>query len=123
MLTSILTGTLSLCWIAIPPSSAGGLVVFAPLYGVFSGGFIPLQAVAVASLTTDMSRLGTRLSMNSAVGGIGSLCGPPIAGAILKGIGGWIGLKAFAGVVMLGTGVLMGATRMAKVGLERWIKV
>jgi MFS family permease len=111
ILTSILTGTLSICWIAIPPSSAGGLVAFAALYGVFSGGFIPLPAVAVASLTTDMSRLGTRLGMNSAIGGFGSLCGPPIAGAILKGTGGWIGLKVFAGVAMLGTGVLMGATR------------
>jgi hypothetical protein len=61
--------------------------------------------------------------MNSAIGGFGSLCGPPIAGAILKGSGGWIGLKAFAGVAMLGTGILMGATRVAKVGWRRWVKV
>ncbi|KUJ09763.1 MFS general substrate transporter [Mollisia scopiformis] len=101
MLTSILTGTLSLCWIAIPPSSEGGLVTFAVLYGIFSGGFISLPAVAVASLTTDMRRLGTRLGMNSAIGGFGSLCGTPIAGAILDGSGGWIGLKVFAGVSML----------------------
>ena len=88
MLTSISTGILLLCWIAIPPSSTGGLVTFAALYGVFSGCFISLPAVAVASLTTDMSLLGTRLGMDSAIGGFGSLCGAPIAGAILRGSGG-----------------------------------
>lgn len=123
MLTSLLTGALSLCWLAIPPSSEGGLVTFAVLYGIFSGGFISLPAVAVTSLTTDMSRLGTRMGMNSAIGGFGSLCGTPIAGAILKGRGGWIGLKIFAGVLMVGTGILMGATRIAKVGLRAWIRV
>ncbi|RDW62387.1 MFS general substrate transporter-25 [Coleophoma cylindrospora] len=121
-LTSILTGTLSLCWIAIPPSTAGGLVTFAVFYGIFSGGFISLPAVAVTSLTTDMSRLGTRMGMNSAIGGFGSLCGSPIAGAILNGSGGWVGLKIFAGVTMLGTGLLMGATKVAKVGWKPWVK-
>lgn len=68
-------------WLGI--TSFGGLVVFALLYGLFSGGVVSMTPTVVVKLTTDMSRVGTRLGMLTFVAGLTLLCGPPIAGAIV----------------------------------------
>ncbi|KAK0624606.1 major facilitator superfamily domain-containing protein [Bombardia bombarda] len=61
----------------------GGSVVFALLYGAFSGAVVSLTPSVVASMTPDMSRLGTRLGMSFMFTGVSILIGTPIAGSIL----------------------------------------
>ncbi|OAA55031.1 Major facilitator superfamily domain, general substrate transporter [Niveomyces insectorum RCEF 264] len=61
----------------------GGLVVFALLYGLFSGGIVGLMPSVIISLSPDFGRVGTRMGMVFFVSGLSLLIGPPIAGAIL----------------------------------------
>lgn len=93
---------LAFAWIGI--RNFGGIVVFAVLYGAFSGGVVSSQPAGIFSLTTDHSRVGTRLGMACFVAGLALLIGTPIAGAIL-GTGTareskWDGLIGFAAVTM-----------------------
>ncbi|KIH91860.1 hypothetical protein SPBR_01653 [Sporothrix brasiliensis 5110] len=84
-----------------------GTIVFAMLYGLFSGGIVSLIASVIIGLTKDMSRLGTRMGMSFFATGIACLIGPPIAGSILgDGFSDtqWMGMVGFAAAgVTLGT--------------------
>jgi MFS family permease len=70
-------------WLGI--HNLAGIVVFALLYGLFSGGIVSLLPSAVIALTPDMSRVGTRMGMMYTLTGFSILVGTPIAGAILGG--------------------------------------
>ncbi|GKZ32519.1 hypothetical protein AbraIFM66950_001988 [Aspergillus brasiliensis] len=110
--SAIISGLLSLCWIAITDS--GGLIAFAVLYGFFSGAFVALPAVALTSLTPNLDTLGTRLGMCSVLCGLGSLCGSPVAGAILDKTGSYLGVQLYSGLSIGATGVLLLFARMTK---------
>ncbi|KAK5997725.1 MFS-type transporter dbaD [Cladobotryum mycophilum] len=89
-----LSSTSVFYWISV--TNAAGNIAFAVLYGFFSGAVVSLGAVVLTSITSDMSRLGTRLGMVSIVKGVGSLIGPPISGAILSRTGSYLGIQLFA---------------------------
>ncbi|CAD6572258.1 MAG: hypothetical protein ASARMPRED_005210 [Alectoria sarmentosa] len=55
--TAVTTGILAICWMGI--HNTGGLIVFAILYGFFSGGFVSLPSVALTSLTPDLSSVAS----------------------------------------------------------------
>lgn len=110
--SAIISGILSLCWIAITDS--GGLIAFAVLYGFFSGAFVALPAVALTALTPNLETLGTRLGMCSVLCGLGSLCGSPVAGAILDNTGSYLGVQLYSGLSIGATGVLLLFARMSK---------
>lgn len=113
-----IAGLLGICWIAIPAhASVGGLVVWAVLYGAFSGAFVSLQPSTVVSITDDMSTVGGRLGMNTFCAALGLLIGTPIAGVILEGDSGWVGLQVFCGVTLLVGGGLVMVTRWDRVGM------
>ncbi|KAG0651361.1 Aspyridones efflux apdF [Hyphodiscus hymeniophilus] len=109
-----ITGILTLCWIGI--HNTPGIVLFSVLYGFFSGGFVSLPGTALASLTPDLARLGTRIGMYSMICSIGSLVGAPISGAILGDTGSFLGLQLFSGTTMFLTGVLLLVTRISREG-------
>ena len=119
--TALTIGIIALCWIGI--HNTGRLIVFAILYGFFSGGVVSLPSVALTSLTPDLSRLGTRMGMCSVLCSLGSLCGTPISGAILDGTGGWVGVALFSGFTLLVTGVLFLFARWAQAGTNLRMKV
>ncbi|GLB09922.1 hypothetical protein AtubIFM57258_005854 [Aspergillus tubingensis] len=91
--SAIISGVLSLCWIAITDS--GGLIAFAVLYGFFSGAFVALPAVALTSLTPNLDTLGTRM------------------GAILDNTGSYLGVQLYSGLSIGATGVLLLFARMS----------
>jgi len=64
--------------------SLGGMLVFAILYGVFSGGFISLISPAFASFSTSQDEVGTRMGIALFVMGFALLTGTPITGALLQ---------------------------------------
>ncbi|KAL2369442.1 hypothetical protein RJZ57_006147 [Blastomyces gilchristii] len=94
---------LAFCLIVIRNSS--GLVTYYIIYGFSAGAFMGLPAAGVVNLSADESKIGARLGMSLAVVGCGVLVSNPIAGAILGGRGGWVGLI-----------VCMAASRIWKVG-------
>lgn len=76
----------------------GGLIVYALLYGLFSGGIVSVTPSAVMSMTPDLSRVGIRLGMTFLLNGFALLVGTPIAGAILGGFSDseWLGLIGYS---------------------------
>ncbi|KAG2027720.1 hypothetical protein GB937_000161 [Aspergillus fischeri] len=110
--SAIISGILSLCWIAI--SNAGGLIALAVLYGFFSGAFVSLPAVALTALTPNLQTLGTRMGMCSLLCGFGSLCGAPVAGAILDDTRSYLGVQLYSGLTIGTTGVLLFCASLLK---------
>lgn len=91
-------------WLGI--HNLGGLVVFALLYGLSSGGIVSVTPSAVMILTPDISLVGTRLGMLFMVAGVSILLGTPIAGWILGDFSEaeWRGVILYSAVgVMIGT--------------------
>ncbi|KAE8387817.1 MFS general substrate transporter [Aspergillus alliaceus] len=103
--SAFISATLSFCWIAI--RNQGGLISLAVLYGFFSGAFVSLPAVALTTLTPDLRTLGTRIGMCTVCSGLGSLCGSPVAGAILDRSGSYLGVQLYSGLTTGITGVLL----------------
>lgn len=87
-------------WVGI--DDLGGLVVFALLYGMFSGGIVSVVPSALIALSPDMSRVGTRMGMNFMLTGFSILVGTPIAGAILGGFSEaeWLGVIGYSAAGM-----------------------
>ena len=115
------TAILALGWIGI--KNTPGLIVFAILYGFFSGGFVSLPPVTVVSFTPDVRDLGTRMSMCFFFSGLGQLVGTPVSGAILRDTGAYLPLQLYAGVAIICTGCILVACRVAKKGVKLKIKV
>lgn len=85
----------------ISANNEAGIVAMAVLYGFFCGGVMAFAPVVLTSITDDLSTLGTRIGVLSVMKGIGSLAGPPIAGALLKTSGGYLALQLFTGFAFL----------------------
>ncbi|KAK6375704.1 hypothetical protein LTS17_007526 [Exophiala oligosperma] len=108
------------CWIAV--HGAAGNVVFAVAWGFTSGGIISMPAVILASITTDMSRFGTRMGMSSVLNSIASLCGSPIAGAILKHTGSYLGVQLFSALALATTVGFLLCLRLCRSGWKFAVK-
>ena len=117
---SMITGILAVGWIGI--ESKAGIIVFACLYGFFSGGFVSLPPVALVTLTPDMRTLGTRMGQSFFIAAGGLLVGSPVAGAILNSTHSYLGLQLFSGLTLILTSLLLIAARVAKVGWKLNVK-
>jgi len=84
-----------------------GTVVFAILFGFFSGAYLSLCAPCVASLARDTSEIGARFGPAYLITSFGALTGNPIAGALLGGGFPWwkpilfCGLASVASLIVL----------------------
>ena len=113
---TLIAGILALCWIRI--TSAAGLVIFCVLYGFFTGAFVSLHGPVIVSLSDDISRIGTRIGMLLGFAAVGVLIGNPVAGAIQRNDGSWVGLQIWTGVLMILSSTFFSATRILKFGLK-----
>ncbi|CAN6623026.1 probable transporter Mch2p [Trichomonascus vanleenenianus] len=106
ILSTMAAGVLAFAWIGIKDSA--GVIVFAVLYGFFSGTNVAVTPPCIASMTKDMSLIGTRLGMCFFVAGFGLLIGSPVAGALVKRMdGGYLGAQLFSGLaIAVATGFL-----------------
>ncbi|KAF2626711.1 MFS general substrate transporter [Macroventuria anomochaeta] len=89
--------------------SEAGLYGWAVCYGFFVAGFQGIFPAVLTTLTKDMSRVGTRNGMGFAIMGVGTLVGPPIAGALIQSYGGsYLAAQMFGGAtVLIGSCVLV----------------
>lgn len=115
-LCTLVAGLLGFCWIAVQ-HTLPGTIIWALLYGAFSGAFVSLQPSTVVSITDDMGVVGGRLGMNTFCAALGILIGNPVAGILLSKAG-WVGLQVFCGGTLAVGAGLVGVTRWSRVGLE-----
>lgn len=112
-LAAAITAGLILCWIKM--TSFGAMVVFAILFGLFSGGLIPLGSTCVAQITPDMGHIGLRLSVMMALCSIGTFCGGPVSGALLDispGMDGYFAVFIFTSLTTLSGAIMLFIARL-----------
>ncbi|KAF4922360.1 Fujikurins efflux protein [Colletotrichum viniferum] len=112
-------------WTAV--SSPAGGYVWASFSGMATGGIQSLFPSALASLTSDPQKQGTRIGMVFTIVSFACLIGPPIGGALISAVGGsYVGAHAFAGTSLsLGMAFMMTAreVKRRKKGQDMWMKV
>ncbi|KAF5358685.1 hypothetical protein D9758_007655 [Tetrapyrgos nigripes] len=109
------------------PSEAHGLfvtvVVFAVLYGVFSGAFISLINPCVVKTTKDVTVVGRRIGFFYSVISFPSLIGTPIAGVLRSsGQSPYEGMILFSGITLVIGSFFLFATRFI-VDRKAWVCV
>jgi len=118
---AVISGILCLCWTAA--KSTASLIVFAVLYGFFSGIMSSLAAVPIIELTPDKRFVGTWMGMALFISALGFLVGAPVSGAIVEHTGSYFGVSMLAGFSYLGMAILLIVTRLLKHGTKLWVKV
>ncbi|KAJ7483275.1 major facilitator superfamily domain-containing protein [Mycena latifolia] len=73
------------CFAMLGCGNAGGLVVFALIYGYLFGTIISIYLPMIRDLTPDGTNMGRRMGYALSPIGLGSTVGPPMIGAILSG--------------------------------------
>lgn len=121
VLVAAMAGAVAFSWTAV--HTAAGNIVFAVMYGFTSGGIVSLPAVVLASITTDLGFMGARLGTSNFFNAIASLCGAPLAGAILRSTGSYLGVQLFAGFIISATALCFLGTRIAIAGPKLTAKV
>ncbi|KAJ5308702.1 hypothetical protein N7508_004081 [Penicillium antarcticum] len=116
MLTPLVTITAILAFIWIRVHTVPGIIILAVLYGFFSGGFVSLPPVVMATMTPDVRDLGTRLGMVFTVTSIGLLIGTPIGGAILGDNKNFLGLQLFTACCLITSTFLFATVRFLRTG-------
>jgi MFS family permease len=117
MIVHTLLGALVVLAVWLPAHSNAPLIVFSALYGFTSGCVFSIIPAMVASITSDLSKMGTRVGSLYAVSAVGALIGSPVAGAIVNRQGGkYEGLIVFSGVGLVVGTVLAIAARQVLVG-------
>lgn len=102
-------------WIGV--SSLAGLVVFTAIYGFFGGGVQSLFPSALSSLTTDLSKAGTRIGMVFSIVSVATLTGPPLAGVLIsRDHGGYLYAQLFGGTSMILGSLLLVGARVSQTG-------
>ncbi|KAH6610827.1 hypothetical protein Trco_000847 [Trichoderma cornu-damae] len=103
----VLTAAITFCWVAMTTLAA--MIAFALLFGLFSGGLIPLGSACVAQTTPDMGHIGLRIGFMMAFASFSALSGGPASGAIEDATSNWLAVHAFsASMTLLGALTLLG---------------
>jgi MFS family permease len=117
----VVSSLMAFCWIAV--TSRGGLYVWAVVYGISSSCIQALFPATLSTLTTDLSKAGTRMGQVFTVVSFAVLIGPPIAGVLVqRNGGGYTYAQTFAGLAMAVGAVFHISARMAK-SRKWWVKM
>lgn len=117
------SGMLMFCMMAVHSKAA--VIFMAVLSGFMSGALIGLPPMCLTILTTDKSKLGTRIGMGYAIIALGVLASGPSSGAILRSGGAsldWHSLWVFGGVPTCVSGLGYAAIRIFRYGPKLNIK-
>ncbi|KAK7046836.1 MFS general substrate transporter [Favolaschia claudopus] len=103
---TIISGGLAFAFLGA--TSNAGLIVFAILYGFFSGGVVSTAAPASASFSRNVGEIGTRMGTINFITSFSMLTGNPISGAILHPPEyTWVPPIVFSGVTVLAGAFLL----------------
>ena len=110
-----ISGTLTFVWAAV--DSLEGTWVFVIMYGFFGAGIQSMFPPALANAQKDSSKIGVRMGMICSVMSIGSLCGEPLAGALIrKDRGTYLYAQIFGGSVMIFGALVLVGSRTLSIG-------
>ncbi|KAI1075437.1 MFS general substrate transporter [Whalleya microplaca] len=111
-------GVLYFGWIGVRDSDS--LFAFAVLSGLVNGGVQGISMAGLPSLTSDMSKVGTRSGMIMSIGSFACLTGPPIAGALVDvAEGRYLYMQIWAGCIMLLSACFVAASWVARLKQTR----
>lgn len=79
---SAVLGLVIYCWMAV--ETRADTYAFAAVYGIATAAAQGIFVGALASLTKDISKTGTRFGMVCSILAFATLSGPPIAGALIE---------------------------------------
>jgi MFS family permease len=103
--------------------SSSGLYGWAVCYGFFVSGFQGMFPAVLTSLTKDMSRVGTRNGMGLAIAGLGTLVGPPVAGALIQSASGeYLIAQMFGGATVFFGSIVLVLGRISITGAKLKIR-
>ena len=111
---ALVASAVAYSWIAV--NSMGGIITFCLFYGFFSGAYVSLTPVMLASLSPDIERLGTRTGMLMTPMAIGLLIENPAAGSLIRDSS-YVGLQSFCGSTTLAAAFFLVLSRMLKTGV------
>jgi len=104
ILTPVTACTGILLWAMFGIQNNAGMIVFALLYGFFSGAFLSLLPPLIVTLSKDVSEVGIRMGIGFFIAAFANLIGTPIDGALLKQHYPWYKPIVFSGVfIQVGT--------------------
>jgi len=110
-----LLGTMFFAWTGVTTKT--GLYVFSVFFGIANGAAQGVFPGALASLTKDQQKAGTRFGMVAAVIGCATLAGPPTAGAIIDASNGsFFWAQLWGGTVIICASLTVFASRFSKTG-------
>lgn len=98
--------------------------VFAVAYGLATAAAQGIFVGALASLTKDLSKTGTRFGMVFSILAFATLTGPPITGALIeRDGGGYKTAQLWGGTVILLGSLTVGAARVYESGFKVKVKM
>ncbi|KAF2724382.1 MFS monocarboxylate transporter-like protein [Polychaeton citri CBS 116435] len=98
---ALVAGIMLMVWIVI--IDLPGYVAFVVLYGICANAVQTLFPSALASLTTDLTKMGVRIGMVFTIVSLACLTGPPIAGALIShNSGSYEHAQIFGGTSVIG---------------------
>ncbi|CAF9912008.1 MAG: hypothetical protein HETSPECPRED_000798 [Heterodermia speciosa] len=119
---SAILGLMIYCWMAV--TTRGSTYAFAVVYGLSTAAAQGIFVGALASLTKDLSKIGTRFGMVCSILAFATLTGPPIAGALIESQGGrYWAAQVWGGTVVLLGSATVGAARVYETGLRIKVKM
>lgn len=119
---SLIFGVLALCMMAVKTEPS--IIVISILLGFFSGMYIALPPLCFVALTSDKSKIGSRLGMGFGLVAFGMLAGGPGGGRVLGGREplDWDGLWIFAGTMCCVGAGFYAVLRVGKYGFKINVK-
>lgn len=118
----IIFGTMVFAWMEVTTKT--GMYVWSAFYGVAIGACQGVYVGALASLTKDPRKMGTRFGMVSTITAFAVLAGAPTAGAIIEQSGGsyrWA--QVWGGTTLLASACSVAASRFVTTGPKFKVKI
>nr|POF14360.1 aspyridones efflux protein apdf [Quercus suber] len=115
--STIYLAVMLFAWIAV--RSVSSLYVYSVFYGFATGATQGMFVGGLASLTTDLSKLGVRFGMVDTLLAFASLAGPPLAGALIQSDnGGFLKAQIWAGVVTMCASLFICAAKWSQLKFD-----
>ncbi|KAJ7163768.1 MFS general substrate transporter, partial [Mycena filopes] len=110
VISSLLTA--STIWAILGVHNTWSLMLVSILYGFFSGAWLSVAIMSLASLARTPDEVGARTGLALALSSVGSLVSAPIQGALLTREFHWIRPIAFSASLMFAGTICMAVTRV-----------
>ncbi|XWW96296.1 hypothetical protein V2A60_004269 [Cordyceps javanica] len=122
IVVTVIFASLMLTWIAV--HDRVGMYIFTVFFGLANGLCQGMFLGALASLTQDATKMGTRSGTVHTIVAFATLAGPPTAGAIIDSSGGkYTNAQIWGGLMIFVAAAFFTASRLSKTGTVLRVKI